>query len=421
MSTLHISFFLGFAFIVSLSTSGRAEAQAPAQGQSEDALPSPLRLEDVLQFSRSHRAEITAARARARAVAQRPAIVSSLEDPMISPSIDHLPFMLHGVDASLSIEQRFPLSGIRGRRRRAAEAEAQQALAETGRAILDIELEAATAFLMLQERRQVRGILEEQHTLAQQFVIAANARYSAGTGPQADVLRAEIEMARVAGTRRSIAAEVRAAEAMFNTTLGRSVTAVVPTLDSSASMTPPPTMEAVRKAALDQRPELQRGRAEIGRARAEVSVMESMYSPMAMIRTGPAYTMSDGAGWMVMVGISIPIWRGRLRAGVAEAEAMVDMAEADVLAMRRMIEGSAVASREQVVASQERLLALRDEVLPRARQAIEPSLAGYAAGQLPLVSVIEAAQTLWSSEAELVSAEFSLLSGLGEAPQGDRR
>ncbi len=167
-------------------------------------------------------------------------------------------------------------------------------------------------------------------------------------------------------------------------------------------------MEAVRKAALDQRPELQRGRAEIGRARAEVSVMESMYSPMAMIRTGPAYTMSDGAGWMVMVGISIPIWRGRLRAGVAEAEAMVDMAEADVLAMRRMIEGSAVASREQVVASQERLLALRDEVLPRARQAIEPSLAGYATGQLPLVSVIEAAQTLWSSEAELVSAEFSL-------------
>jgi len=45
--------------------------------------------------------------------------------------------------------------------------------------------------LMLQERRQLAHILDEQGTLAQQFVNAANARYSAGTGAQADVLRAE--------------------------------------------------------------------------------------------------------------------------------------------------------------------------------------------------------------------------------------
>jgi outer membrane protein TolC len=136
--------------------------------------------------------------------------------------------------------------------------------------------------------------------------------------------------------------------------------------------------------------------------------MKSMYSPMAMVRTGPSYTMTDGAGWMVMMGISVPLWRGRLRAGVAEAEAMVDMAQADLTAMRLMVEGDAVASREQARASRERFLALRDEVVPRARQAIEPTIAGFAAGELPLVSVIEVAQTLWSAEADLVSAELAL-------------
>jgi len=383
-------------------------APRQAHAQEPEPLPDPLRLEQVLQIARDHRAEIAAARARARAAGERPAIVSALEDPIISPSIDHLPFMLQGVDYSVSVEQRFPLSGVRGHRRSSAEAESQRFRAETDRVALDVELEAVTAFLMLQERRRIADILQEQRGLSQQFVDAAVARYSAGTGTQSDVLRAEIEVSRLDAVLRSIGAEVRAAEAMLNTGLGRSADLSVPALESATPTGLPPSNEAVREAAFVRRPELRVGEAEVGRSLAEVSVMKSMYSPMAMVRTGPSYTMTDGAGWMVMVGVSVPLWRGRLRAGVAEAEAMVDMARADLEAMRRMVEGDAVTSREQTLASREQFLALRDEVVPRARQAIDPTLAGYAAGQLPLVSVIDAAQTLWSVEAELAAAEFSL-------------
>ncbi len=403
-----LSWFVALAVLVPALVPSRATAKESGRVAEEDALPSPLRLEQVLRIALSRRAEIRAARARAKAAAQRPAIVSALEDPMVSASLDHLPFMLHGADVSLSVEQRFPLSGVLGNRRRAAEAESLRFGAEADRIALDVELQAANAFLMLQERRQTARILEEQRTLAQDFVRAATARYAAGTGVQADVLRAEIEVARFDGALRSIAAEVRAAEAMLGTSLGRSATAPIPVLDSSVSTSVPPSADAVRDAALGRSPELRAGRAEIGSAQAEVSVMNSMYSPMAMVRTGPAYTMSDGAGWMLMVGIGIPIWRGRLNAGRAEAEAMVSMAQADFQAMRRMVEGDAVASREQLIASRERLLALRDEILPRTQQAIDPTLAGYASGQLPLVSVIDAAQTLWSTQAEIISAEFNL-------------
>jgi outer membrane protein TolC len=383
-------------------------APREACAQDPEALPNPLGLERVVQIAGERRAEIAAARARARAAGERPAIVSALEDPTIFPSIDHLPFMLQGVDYSVSVEQRFPLSGMRGHRRGAAEAESMRFGAETNRVALDIELEAVTAFFMLQERRRIAYILHEQRELSQQFVDAAVARYSAGSGTQSDVLRAEIEVSRLDAALRSIGAEVRAAEAMLNTGIGRSAELSVPVLESATPMEPPPSMEAVREAALVRRPELRAGEAEVGRSLAEVSVMKTMYSPMAMVRTGPSYTMTDGAGWMVMVGVSLPLWRGRLDAGVAEAEAMVDMARADLEAMRRMVEGDAVASRERTLASRERFFALRDEVVPRARQAIDPTLASYAAGQLPLVSVIEAAQTLWSAEAELAAAEFGL-------------
>jgi cobalt-zinc-cadmium efflux system outer membrane protein len=390
-------------FVLSMLISGLGAAQ-----QADGSLPNPLRLQDVTRFAREHRAEIGAARARARAARERPAIVSGLEDPMIFPSLDHVPFMLHGVNWSLTVEQRFPLSRVLGNRRRAAEADFDRARADAERARLDVELDAAGAFLMLEERRQMAQILQEQRALAQQFVSAAIGRYAAGAGAHADALRAEMEASRFDGAVRAIAAEVRGAELMLNTSLGRTVDAFIPPLGDSLTTAVPPSQEAVRSAALGQRPELRAGSAEIRKAEAEVTVMKSMYAPMAMVRTGAATTMADGAGWMLMVGVSVPIWRQRLSAGVAEANAMVDMARSDVRGMRTMIEGDALSSRERVIALRERFLALNNEVVPRAQQTIPPTLAGYASGQLPLVSVIDAAQALWNAQSELVSAQFEL-------------
>ena len=379
-----------------------------ALAEERDELPNPLRLAYVLQYGRSHRQEIVAARARARAAAERPAIVSALDDPMVMPSLDHLPFKLGGVDASFMVEQRFPLSGVRGHRARAAEADARRLRADAERVTQDVQLDAARAYLMLRERREMSGVLDEQLALARQFVAAANARYSSGSGNQPEVLRAEIEVARLEGAIRAIGAEVAATEAMLNTSLARPADAEVPPLDASPLTVEPPAWRYARDVTLRKRPELEVGRAELSRSQAEVSVMESMYRPMGMVRTGPAYTMAEGWGWMALIGISVPIWRGRLDAGVREAEAMTDMARADLAAMTRMVEGEAATARSQVLAARQRVLALRDDVLLRARHAIDPALAAYAAGTMPLVSVIDAAQALWSVQAELVSAEFEL-------------
>lgn len=408
LSTAGLARTFALALIVLWLTQSRAEANQGEEERPHEPLPNPLRLEHVLQFARSHRAEITAAWARARAAAQRPAIVAALDDPMVSPSLDHLPFRFHGADFSLTVEQRFPLSHVRGNRRKAAEAEAMRLRAESNRVSLDVELDAANAYLMLNERRQMSLILEQQLALAGQLVTAANARYAGGMGAQPDVLRSEVEVSRLQSAARAIRSEVRSAEAMLNTSLARPTDAAVPALQNTVEETDPEKWRELRDTTLRNRPELAAGRSEISRAQAEVSVMKSMYSPMAMVRTGPAYSMTDGPGWMLMLGISVPIWRDRLRSGVREMEAMVDMTRADLSAMSRMIEGEAATARYRVLASRDRFLALRDDVLPRTRRVIEPSIASYAAGTLPLVSVIDAAQTLWSVEAELIAAELEL-------------
>ena len=375
--------------------------------QTTSALPSPLGLADVIRIASERRDEIQAARERIRAGEARPTIVSALEDPMISPSLDHLPFMLGGADVSLTIEQQIPLSGIRRHRRASALADVDRLRAEANRATLDVGMQAANAFLMVQERRRTEALVSEQLAFARDVVSAANARYASGTAPQSDVLRAEVEVARLEAVARALVSEVRGAEAMLNTSLALDADRPVPALASLAFAQPPPSWSAI-KSALTSRPELVAGRAEIVRAEADVEVMRDMFRPMATVRTGPSYTMAEGKGWMAMVGLSLPIWRGKLRAGVAEAQATRAMAEADLRAMTRMIEGDAAVAVSQLQASRDRQASLTTDVLPRARMAIEPAVAGYTAGQLPLVSVIEAVQALWLVQADLIAADTEL-------------
>jgi cobalt-zinc-cadmium efflux system outer membrane protein len=392
--------------ILLLLTLGTVTTPRPATAQ-EPGLPTPLTLTDVIRVAGERRDEIEAARARTRAGEARPAIVSALDDPMISPSLDHLPFMLGGADVSVTLEQQIPLSGIRGSRRAGALADIDRLRAEANRATLDVGIQAANAFLMLQERRRTQALLAEQIGFARDVVTAANARYSSGTAPQSDVLRAEVDVARLAALSRALVSEVRGAEAMLNASLALDPDQPVPPLASVAFVATLPTWAAI-KIALTSRPELAAGRAEIARAEADVQVMRDMFRPMATIRTGPAYTMAEGRGWMAMVGISLPIWRDKLRAGVAEAQAMRAMSEADLRAMTRMIEGDAAAAVNQLQAARDRQDALTTDVLPRARMAIDPAVAGYSAGQLPLVSVIEAVQVLWRVQSDLIAADTEL-------------
>jgi outer membrane protein TolC len=87
---------------------------------------------------------------------------------------------------------------------------------------------------------------------------------------------------------------------------------------------------------------------------------------------------------------------------------MKEMADADLRAMARMIEGDAAAAVSQVEAAGEWQRALVSDVLPRARMAVDPAVASYAAGQLPLVSVIEAVQALWQVQTDLIAADTQL-------------
>jgi cobalt-zinc-cadmium efflux system outer membrane protein len=375
--------------------------------------PPPLTLKAVVEAAVLHRGEIAAAHARAQASAQRPAIDGALEDPMISPSIDHYPFDMmedeggNRYDWSVAIEQRLPLSGVRAHKRRAARAQAAVALAGAERTVLDVIAEAQRAFIMLRERRQMREVLDRQLALGREIIDSAAARYSSGTGSQADVLRAEVDEAGLAAQRRSIDAQIRSAEAMLNVSMGLPVTTPVGELADPLPHTIPQPSTAL-STALDRRPELREGEAEVERALADIDVMRSMYRPMLSIRVGRASTMAEGPGAMLMIGVSVPLWRDRLRAGVAEARFMERMARADLDAMKLMVSGEVAMAIEEYRSAEELARTLEVEVVPRATMAVDAALSGYSTGRGALASVTDATGALWRVRAQLVMAHAQL-------------
>lgn len=148
-----------------------------------------LSLPEAQRTARQARAEHKTSSARIDAARQRPAIVSALDDPIITPVIDHRPVdRMMRTDRSISIEQSFPLSRIRSHKRSAAEADNGRAEGEAREALLKIQADVAQAFFMLNERRRMAGI-------AGQLARMAAARHASGSSGQLDVLRLEADAA----------------------------------------------------------------------------------------------------------------------------------------------------------------------------------------------------------------------------------
>ena len=378
---------LSVALLVALAP--KAALAAPT-----DPLPAPLAPYHVVGRARAERAEVLAAHARAHASAQRPAIVGALDDPMIMGAVTNLPISLVGADVSLEVQQTFPLSSILSQRRRSALADVDRMRADTSRVALDVELEALAAFYMLAERRAVAIILDQQIVVVTELVTLARAHYAAGQGIQADVMRLENEVARLVAERSALDSEIRAAEAMLNTALAREPAAAIPQLTWRQDPGAPAPLDALLRTAIATRPELAGLRALRARADAEIDAAHALYGPTALVRAGPNYMLATGVGVMVLVGVSIPLWREKLSSGVEEANALSASARADLSAAERVVTGEIASNREFVLAQRTRYLALHGDIVPRADRVVASSLGSFAAGQAQMLPVLEATRDM---------------------------
>jgi cobalt-zinc-cadmium efflux system outer membrane protein len=246
----------------------------------------------------------------------------------------------------------------------------------------------------------------------------ARAQNEAGKVTLQDVLRAQIEqeslkteIANLEDSRSALMAQFKAALGLG----GNQPAPPMPTRFESTSLSL--TADQVFKAALAQNTQLKSMAADVRAAEATITLANRTRLPdfgvglMADVKMNPTLLRPLGS-------VSLPIWRDKIAAQIAEAQAGKRSAEAR-LSDAQIALAVNVAERTYLYREATRnLTLLNSQLLPKAQQSLEVARSGYLTDQIDFFNLIDTQRTLLGFELdkvevamqrEIVLAELSLI------------
>lgn len=303
---------------------------------------------------------------------------------------------LGGAEFNALLRQQILTAGRLGKRVRAAERQrevAGWAYLETGVALA---AEVRAAFLRVLAARELVSISQEQVGLAKELVSIVARRLVAGATNLAEKLRAESFLASVETRLLQAQATLGVSEASL-----RGLLPGVPANPEWQGDLPipaePPRTAPVLPEIDELSPSLQRLARSIQAARARLVLARTGRRPNVEVGLGVRRNRAiDDTSYLASFGVPLPV-RDRNQGGIVRARAEIAEAEANLdaerLRVRARIEGLSV----RLTRLLEQIRTYRDVVLPKARQALELSRAGYQRGKFPYLNVLDAQRELASA------------------------
>lgn len=395
---------------------------ASAQGTWPPKVEDPV-LAALIEEARSSNPDIAGARHAAAAAGQRPAQARSLSNPMLSVGYQNdgwSPSLGSRDDSNLAVmaSQSLPYFGKRALRGDIAQRGAEQAEQQAARVDRRVTASVKNNYYGLLLSRELQEVVRDQAATWRQIEGVARARYAVGLGAQQDVLRVQVEVTRVEQllAEQEGEAEIRVAE--LNRLLNRAATTPVETAARLRLRPAAGALEELVEWASTVSPELKEASLGIEQAFLSVALARKEFRPDFSVQT--AYMNRRGLApmWQAGIGISIPTYRKRLSAGVAEAEA-------ELQSQKSLAESIRLQLRSQ---TQQRLIRLRttervatlygEGIVPQDRMSVEAAIANYQTGKVPFIAVLEALTTLYNDQTthlRLIASHEQTLASLEEA------
>jgi outer membrane protein TolC len=395
----------------------RPENQKPAL----PSLTTNSTLGDFLKFAMLNQPKVEAAYYDWGASVERITTARSRPDPQFTFQMD-IENIVSSVMPGFMVN--FPGAGKLRANAAIASAESQARYFTFETAVLETTYEVKRAYYQLhflEDRIRVNHATLE---LLSELEKLARAQNEVGKVTLQDVLRAQIEqnrlktdVANLEDSRNSLRAELKSA------------------LGLGPNEPDPPAPKSFEPAALDlssekllasameHSPRLKAMEAEVRAAEAAIVLANKGRNPdfgiglMADARMSPVL-------YRPLATVSLPVWRDKIAAQIAEGQAAKKAAEARLSSEQIAI---AVGFAERSVAFREasrNLEVLQQELLPKQRQSLEVARSGYLAGQIDFFNLTDAEQTLLRfalaevdarEQRELALTELSLLT-LGVRP-----
>jgi cobalt-zinc-cadmium efflux system outer membrane protein len=352
--------------------------------------------------------EIAAARAVVEAAQRRIEPARTLPDPSASINYqnDGRSISLgnaEGSFAGLMLSQPLPWPGKLSLAGRAAESEAREVEAGTlGRTGLTIEARVRNAWYDLALARAIDRLIEERRETARQIEATTRDRYTAGLAVQQDVLRAQVELARIDESKAAQRAVIVTRLAELNRLVGRQQDAPLETPADLPAIAPiPPTLNVIGTAQ-SRSPEATAARQGIETGRLRVQIAKKNFLPDFVVSGGSMYRGSFEMGpmWQAGVGVSLPVWVNRRQQNqLAEAEARVDEQTAQTDVIGRELELRTRERIAQLETANDVVTLYSEKIVPLDQLSYESALASYQAGKVPFVTILDAVNALYADRA----------------------
>jgi len=364
--------------------------------------------------------------AEARAAAQRAPQVSALPDPtasltwfVMSPQTRVGPLR-----AAVNVSQSLPWFGSLDLAKQAALWEAAAVSARVEAARLELVTAARVAYHELQFLDAERRLTEADRATLERAAALSLARYAAGTGLGQAVIRAQAEITQAHSRLLGIAARRSEVAARLNALRDHGQALGV----EAAPLAAPPLAALdpaeLRLRARASRPEMAAATAEVEAAAARVERAKKAYGPEVMVGLSYGFVAprDDAAGRLdppegngdddlgLMAGVSLPVWRSKLAAGVEEWTARRLAAEEAARELTASIDGELSELVYRIPLLAEQLRVHETVLLVQARQSLESAEAAYAAGTAAALDLLDAERVLLQvgTAAERVRADLAI-------------
>lgn len=419
MSARHLSLVFGLAAQFAIAPAARAQSPRPMP------VDDPV-LASLIEEALARNPDIVAARQAALAARQRPAQARSLANPMVSiiytndgwsPSLGSME------DSNLAVmaSQELPYPGKRALRGDIASREADQVGQQTERAKRSVVAAVKRAYYGLLLSRSLLDLIRDQEENWRQIEGVARARYAVGQGAQQDVLRVQVEVTRIQEFRAEQEAETDIRLAEINRLTARAPDAPLETPTQLALRPVQGGIEQFFGWAAEVSPEVGAARLEAERGSFAIDLAKRAFKPDFSAQSAYMYRRALPPMWQAGISVSLPIYREKLRAGVAEAEAQLSSTQSAIESIRLQLR----------FRTQERLTQLRttervarlyaEGIVPQDRMSVEAALANYQTGKVPFIAVLEAMTTLYddrTTHLRLLANHEQTLASLEEASLG---
>ena len=425
--------YLGLALILT-AVSAVARAQdvpPPRDTTSVEAL-----------IARAHQANPSIAAARARVSAARARVTPAglLPDPMLMLGIQNLP--LGSSSASdpsmgsggpdpmtmkmIGVEQIIPYPGKLRLARRIAEREVQAAVASLAATEWGVTSDVRGAYYELAFIDRALDIVDHNHRVLSDLVTVTETRYGVGTAAQQDVLRARVEVTRLAESAVAFREQRRGALARLNAVLDRPMEAplgdvVLPAriaraavpdsasriqfvsaeLGARAAGSPLPPLAQLLERAAEHAPAIREQHAMIAIERERLALAQRAYLPDFDVSL--QYGQRTGYPDMLTAMVSVPIpVQKRQRQGqlVVEARAQLANLEAERHARRNEIRADVARLFSELERQRAQLALYVKAIIPQGRASLASATASYQVGRVEFLTVLENQATLFNYETE---------------------